>query len=218
MVQAIMEGRKSQTRRVVKPQPSPEAFAFSYGKVLDGSMRPILCVHKKNPQAKSLPLVDRIELQFGKLGDVLWVRETWAVAGARIRYKADADWTDEEKDLGETAQWKPSIHMPKAACRIFLQVKSVRVERLQDISEKDSKAEGISEVDPDPVIYNNYVFNVKNAMWPGYGSITKTYGFTNPRDSFRSLWESINGHESWVINPWVWVVEFERIEKPENFK
>lgn len=210
MVQAIMEGRKSQTRREVNfPMVWPDLLEELHSKLV-----------VKGKEVFDLSGENRMTLRdrFGKPGDVLWVCETWAVAGARIRYKADADWTDEEKDLGETAQWKPSIHMPKAACRIFLQVKSVRVERLKDISEKDAIAEGISEVDPDPIIYNNYVFNVKNAMWPGYGSITKTYGFTNPRDSFRSLWESINGHESWVINPWVWVVEFERIEKPENFK
>ena len=219
MVQAILEGRKTQTRREVKPQPSADTFAFSFGKVLDGSERRVLCMHKQNPVKDKLPIVDSMQLPYGEPGDVLWVRETWAVAGARTRYKADHDWTDEEIELGETAQWKPSIHMPKSACRIFLEVVSVRVERLQDISEADAKQEGISIVDQNPVnIYNNYVFNVKNAMWPGYGSITKTYGFTNPKDSFHSLWESINGHQSWVINPWVWVVEFKQIEKPENFK
>lgn len=154
---------------------------------------------------------------YGQPDDVLWVRENFAVAGARTRYIADYDWTDEEKRLGETAKWKPSIYMPKDACRIFLKVVSVRVERLQDISEADAKAEGICIVDNEPVLYNNYLHNTKNAMWPGYGSISKTYGFTNPKDSFHSLWESINGIESWAINPWVWVVEFEKIEKPENF-
>lgn len=80
-------------------------------------------------------------------------------------------------------KWKPGIHMPKEACRIFLKVTEVKVESLQDISQEDAKAEGVLRV-----------------------------------DLFRDLWKSINGPESWESNPWVWVISFERIKKPENFK
>lgn len=164
--------------------------------------------------------------RFGKPGDVLWVRETWAVAGARIRYKADANWTDEEKDLGETAQWKPSIHMPKSACRIFLQVKSVRVERLQDISEKDILSEGVRVPVSNKSTENNRVvfeLGVKNKAIDFLPKGTMS-GIVKPTSKdflfafWAELWCNINGRESWEENPWVWVVEFERIEKPENFK
>ena len=217
MVQAILEGWKTQTRRVCKHQ------FWSHMELVDVNKNQII------------EKVDRnVSCLYGQSGDVLWVRETWLQVMRDHAHDLLEGWrdrdlfirkTDVHEDWIEYAKekygykWKPSIHMPKPACRIFLEVVSVRVERLQDISEADAKQEGISIVDQNPVnIYNNYVFNVKNAMWPGYGSITKTYGFTNPKDSFHSLWESINGHQSWVANPWVWVVEFKQIEKPENFK
>jgi len=204
MVQAILEGRKTQARREVN-------FCEVWPDLLEDLHKKL---EVKGKEVFNLAGEHQFNLRdrFGKPGDVLWVRECFYPAtNAPFIYKADG-WVGDKT-------WKPSIHMPKSACRIFLEVVSVRVERLQDISEADAKQEGISIVDQNPVsIYNNYVFNVKNAMWPGYGSITKTYGFTNPKDSFHSLWESINGHQSWVVNPWVWVVEFKRIEKPENFK
>ncbi|MDO8997221.1 MAG: hypothetical protein Q7U77_11390 [Sediminibacterium sp.] len=176
MVQAIIEGRKSMTRRVVKPQPSETGVsAFNDG---------------EHPQMKC---------PYGQVGDILWVRESF-ISGYEcdegsfntdedgeyipvLKYKADResfDWYDGNSDFPcEKIPWKPSIHMPKSACRIFLKITNVRVERLQDISEEDAIAEGIA--------------------------------------SFKSLWQSINGEKSWDDNPWVWVIEFERIEKPENF-
>jgi hypothetical protein len=109
--------------------------------------------------------------------------------------------------------------MPKSACRIWLRVKSVRVERLQDISEDDACEEGIeikTMPNGDGGDYNcyprNYMISEKDAEgWPYF----KEEEYIK---SFQSLWQSINGHQSWALNPWVWVVEFERIEtKPEGF-
>jgi hypothetical protein len=101
--------------------------------------------------------------------------------------------------------------MPKEAARIWLQITDVKAERLQDISEEDAIAEGICCVDDSPVLYENYLFNKKKAMWPGFGNITKTYGFTNPYHSFRSLIEKINGAQSWDANPWVWAIKYKVI-------
>jgi hypothetical protein len=95
------------------------------------------------------------------------------------------------EDKKVKVKWKPSIFMPKQACRLFLQVKNIRVERLQDISRGDAMAEGC----PFP--------NMQKGP--------------NPVGWFHDLWHKINGPTSWVKNPWVWVIEFEKIEKPENF-
>ena len=96
---------------------------------------------------------------------------------------------------GRSYKWKPSIHMPKAACRLWLKVKAVRVERLRDISEEDAKAEG-----------------AKAAPLPDLGNTWHTH-----KQGFEYLWQSINGAQSFLANPWVWVIEFERCEKPDNF-
>jgi hypothetical protein len=182
MVQAILEGRKTQTRRVVKKI------------TLDKSMDLIL---------KQCP--------YGQPGDILWVRETFGsgVSG-KVYYKADKGLVDQL-----VIHWKPSIHMPYEACRLFLRIKSVRMERLHDISYDDAIAEGIEVLtcpNADAGDYNcyprNYMTdNAKSDGWPYF----KDEEYTK---SFASLWQSINGTESWDANPWVWVVEFERIEKP----
>jgi hypothetical protein len=181
MVQAILDGRKTQTRRVIKPQPldvvTYAVQRFWYPEVIKCSY---------------------------EVGDVLWVRETFTNSEEYpfIFYKADAD------DV--SIKWKPSIFMPKEACRLFLQVKSVRVELLQEITEEDAIAEGIKPSEDFAGLYFLYG-STKN-----YGRITRT-DYVDPIKSFHSLWLSINGPTSWVKNPWVWVIEFEKIEKPENF-
>jgi len=187
MVQAILEGRKTQTRRVVKSQPRNCTEERFYNEEQPTYLCP-----------------------YGQAGDVIWVRETWSHTSQLnlnpeddnygFVYKADGqDWED-----FDGWNWKPSIHMPFAAARIFLRVKSVRVERLQDISERDAIAEGIER---NPIangdgetVYKSYITGVYTCY---------------PYVSFRTLWQSINGPESWVANPWVWVVEFERITKEE---
>lgn len=106
-----------------------------------------------------------------------------------------------------TGKWKPSIHMPKDACRLFLQIKSIRVQRLNDISQSDARAEGVI----------TSIKKHKPAIINQYGPNPDVEIETTPKFEFRALWHKINGPTSWVNNLWVWVIEFERIEKPHNF-
>lgn len=181
MVRAIIEGRKTVTRRVVKPQPD-----------FLGSMT------APNTPFKTLGagLHGQIVCPYGQPGDRLWVRETFAVYGdekmAAIHYRADRPHHVGQKGMG----YKPSIHMPRWACRILLEITAVRVERLQEISEAQARAEGVQQ-DSDG--------------WFDYQA-PSTQCCTSAVESFRTLWSSINGTESWTANPWVWVVEFKRVE------
>ena len=170
MVRAILEGRKTVTRRVVKPQPD-----------FLGSMTDPTTPFK----TLGAGLHGQIVCPYGKPGDRLWVRETFAVYGdekmAAIHYRADRPHHVGQKGMG----YKPSIHMPRWASRILLEITAVRVERLQDINRGDAMAEGC----PFPNM----------AAGP------------DPRQWFAELWQEINGAESWAANPWVWVVEFNRV-------
>lgn len=184
MVRAILEGRKTQTRRVVKPQPSePVTWGCIGGKgfgFIAGD--------------------EMLRCPYGVPGDRLWVRESfsydarwryewWQETGERpdIWYWADGNPTD-----GDWTKPKPSIHMPRSASRITLEVKSVRVERLQDITPEDAEAEGIDEF-------------MREKKLGGY--------YTT---AFSRLWESINGPGSWEQNPWVWVIEFSKEGKGDE--
>lgn len=185
MVQAILDGRKTMTRRVIKPQPDEDGLA---------KFLPTRQWHDTDARVYKCP--------YGKPGDILWVRETFANLNADFPtnpkcyvYKAD----DLQGNSYGPVTWKPSIHIPKEACRLFLKVTDVRVERLQEISEDDAKAEGIEKMSG---YYRDYLNRGGNLP---------------PYASFQSLWQSINGPESWDANPWVWVIQFERIQKPENF-
>lgn len=185
MVQAILEGRKTTTRRIIKVNNSLEFMGFKEGKALLGKG---CCIHE-TIKAPYMP------------GDILYVRETWGISnslGDFARNNRTAEYVykagyskgeripmvrEQEKNLGV---WKPSIHMPKDVARIFLKVTSARVERLQDITEDGIRAEGITE------------------EWPPHAM-----------DKFRKLWDSTTKEYRWETNPWVWVIEFERIEKSE---
>lgn len=158
MVQAILDGRKTQTRRIVKPQPPYDEHEV-------------------------------ITCPYGHAGDVLWVRETWQPSSsvAYVHFKADC------RDGDPGKGWKPSIHMPKDACRLFLLITSVRLERLQSITRQDAAAEGVC-------IEN------EAERFPGY-QIHRW-----PEENFQTLWENINGEQSWRDNPWVWVIEFQKME------
>lgn len=184
MVKAILEGRKTQTRREVKPQPEWDQLDVHNGKLM-----------RKGGGVPSW-YETGIKCPYGKPGDILWVRETYGrgVSG-KYYYKTDESFVDQL-----VLAWKPSIHMPKAACRIFLKVKSVRVERLQDITPIDAAQEGI-EIDTRQVSVVRHWLDYQNK----YKSCTTAVG------SFMSLWKFINGPESWDANPWVWVIEFEVI-------
>ena len=190
MVRALLAGTKTQTRRIVK------ARDLEWMDVHQGLREP--------DNAERCPC--------GQPGDCIWVRESWSpdppdvdgwgytawagcregqIAGVPERFRHPrfcnyaADW------LHGPIRWTPSIHMPRWASRITLEVTGVRVERLQDISEADAQAEGWTrrpEVSTDPQVH-------KEAA----------------RDWFMDLWESINGPGSWDENPWVWVIEFRRL-------
>jgi hypothetical protein len=188
MVRVILEGRKTLTRRIVKGTAlewlAPDMFTPEFV----GNPENFLC-------------------PFGNSGDVLWVRETFNADhelidnGSKIYYAADYKGSKERKDL--TGFWSPSIHMPFKAARIFLRIKSVRVEQLQDITEVDAIAEGIQILEPDEAYFD-------------YKEEAGSYA--TARGSFTSLWEKINGESSWNANPWVWVIKFERISKEEALK
>lgn len=188
MVQAILEGRKTQIRRVTKMQPGEgEGYEdlgngeFAY--ISNGGMSvPYTC-------------------PYGQVGDILWIRESFSKVEFKDKpilylFKANPD--------HQSMKWKPSIHMPKVAARIWLRITNVRVERLQDISEEDAKAEGIDE------LFDSSV----EERWKNYGLEPYNKPLNNPASSFMTLWWRINGMDNWDANPWVWVIEFERIEKP----
>ena len=187
MVRAIMDGRKTQTRRLVKgiPLHSP------YFEVVDGV--PMVC--DDNGDWYPATCFSRIQT-----GDVLWVRETWNGIKLGQRGKEETTYwyrADEDEDhLNPDNKWRPSIHMPREAARLFLLVTDVRMERLQDISLLDVKAEGI-------MIEEDDEFDVEMSQE------------AMERFEFERLWDTTVKpadllRYGWDVNPWVWVIEFER--------
>lgn len=181
MVRAILDGRKTQTRRVVK---------MGRWRLADG-------VEEFAP-----PLTD---CPYGAPGDRLWVRETWAAhrhedslpprdCSREVRFYFECH-KRQHGSNPRIGKWRPSIHMPRWHSRITMAITSVRVERLNDISEADAIAEGILK---------------SGDGWRGADGLP---WFASPVGAYRSLWESINGAGSWDANPWVWVVEFKRVEQ-----
>lgn len=204
MVQAVLDGRKTQTRRVIKKQPDLKRHRqIKRAVILDGKSRETW-IYDDGVSLRQ----DSVKCPYGQPGDVLWVRETFVSYNVPVKHPK-VDEIEYEYKADETPvkfRWKPGIHMPKAACRIFLKVKSVRVERLQDISETDAIDEGIEREPGLPFV----------VRWKDYLNTDEELEF--PESSFSTLWKSINGSESWDANPWVWVIEFERIERPSGFQ
>lgn len=190
MVQGIKKNIKKQTRRAIKFPLKSKTHHISVG------------------EGKEAPHVSFAPVQ---TGDILWVRETWAEFGqAPFLYKASLSEEELKAFRSLLLKWKPSIFMPKEAARIFLKVTNVRAERLQDISEDDAIAEGILRI--------KKAYRGGTAYYDYSGKQTPaSYNFDSPIASFKTLWQSINGRESWEANPWVWVYEFEQIEKPKDF-
>lgn len=212
MVQAILENRKTQTRRVIKNISIEENKhgSFNYkAKGFGGTNIP-----KEDLSCDFLGISSLCKYN---IGDILWVRESFhyvldseTLDFLNYDYKADREY------YNKTGKWKPSIHMPKDACRLFLQIKDRRVERLLDISEKDAKAEGIRFYYDEVLQSNRYKHYVYDSS--GYGNPEVDYPCASQANhSFFSLWVKINGQQSFESNPWVWVIEFERIDKPDNF-
>lgn len=229
MVQAILSGRKTQTRRIIKDK---TLKGFEIGEQLGE------CFSINEPRSKSCSYIKSF-CPFGKIGDHLWIRETFIqgydmtllvdegddVNAVSIIYKADGKELYREctKEIAENwGEWscdgdgdpvfKPSIHMPRWASRILLEITNIQVERLNDISEADAIAEGVEPVSvPDYVPVDGGYTKANRAMWKGYQKNERAYRDT-AKDSFMSLWQSVYGADSWVANPWVWVVEFKVIE------
>jgi len=199
MVRAILGGHKTQTRRIVKPQPS-DTFLPQIGEYQrtltdrkDGEQFPDSVVRfGASDENEDYPC------PYGQPGDRLWVRETFRqifLTPAIFQYRAD-NGIDADHPL--SPKWKPSIFCTRAASRITLEITAVRIERLNEISEADARAEGC----PLDHLGNHYDPPPKEVdSWQGYG-----------RYSYSLLWSKINGPGSWDANPWVWVIEFRRVK------
>lgn len=184
MVRATLADLKTQTRRVINPQPTdwttlPDGYATNWP-----------CVNKRGFAAAQ-------DCPYGGVGGLLWVREKWqhhpeagmtygdvGIPSDAVCYAADLT----AQEVSDSGRWRPSIHMPRWASRITLRITGVRVERVQDISEADARAEGFT------------VDDVIRAKLP------------SARDCYRYLWDELNAERGygWDANPWVWVIEFER--------
>ncbi|MEN4566151.1 hypothetical protein [Pantoea agglomerans] len=205
MVRAVLEGRKTQTRRIMRVQPESNQFG----------LRRIIASAKRSDTGKyhwtesnatgnhirSAPF----SCPFGAIGDRLWVRESfyehghwqgggydpedsYFVSDKQVLYPADGIKRPAERKREDFWRSSPSIHMPRWASRITLEITGVRVERLRDLSEQDAKSEG--------------VMPPAGGVLPGW----------EHRINFRDLWMSIYGADNWEANPWVWVIEFKRVE------
>lgn len=196
MAQGCHEGWKTQTRRVVKVQSGPDVLSF---RKHDNEWLPV--ISGVNGDAETRGDVSlRVSCPYGSPGDRLWVRETWGTDGFTedyvknkrvdyLRYRAGYKWFNRPK-------WRPSIHMPRWACRTILEITNVRVERLQDISEEDAKAEGVDER-----------FEMNIADFVHNKPIKPSY-----RIGFKHLWDSIaKPGERWQDDPWVWVIGFKKV-------
>lgn len=191
MVRALIAGNKTQTRRIIKRQPSVavehNGWPVEIARLESGAWG--LChggvVHEC---VGCCP--------FGDIGDRLWVREAFRRHDGFVTYRADC--TDVFNATYGRGFWTPSIHMPRAASRITLEITAVRVERLNDITEEDAKTEGA---------------DAPSGRLGGYPApwATSKPGPLNYRDSYRRLWDSINGKGSWAKNPWVWRIAFRKV-------
>lgn len=192
MVRALLDGSKTQTRRALRVQPL-DVLPMEGDKA--GCQWVGLMTRDPAPKGTVF------RCKFGVPGDLLWVRETWYCDDYRVQ-KGPYLEVDGARELtvyfadnprpyeAEQPIWRPSIHMPCWASRILLEIVSVRVERLQDISEADARAEGT----------------------PGGHSAIQDYPYAaTPIEHYRWLWDLINGASRWDANPWVWVVEFKRV-------
>lgn len=197
MVRALLNGNKTQTRRPIKPRP-----LWVYGGKVP--------VRTEDADPKG-----EIRCPFGQVGDQIWVRETFRLfdhsdeCGASAHcscppsgtpiYRADFD--DAE------SKWTPSIHMPRWASRILLEITNIRVQQLQDISEQDAISEGVNS--DTAIEQDDFGQWCGGVAWRNYLESEADYDCVSARDSFTTLWESLYGN--WDENPWVWVIEFKRI-------
>ena len=221
MVRAILDGRKTQTRRIMKPQPEPCPRGGHWWP--SNVFKTMLHVEDEMQNGKGGwgGLVGDA-CPFGDVGDRIWVRETFQgplvheelfeeysaypekfETPEYCEYAADGGVRPEYCDLDDNLRhgWRPSIHMPRWASRILLEITNVRVERLNAISEEDAEAEGI---DMEALYDSQDCYDcIADHNMTGRPTVT---------GAFKYLWESIYGAENWLANPWVWVIEFKHVE------
>jgi len=218
MVKAILKEQKTQTRRVIKdganrtPQNIEREKFYKMVNALNNKPFFGAGFYKDSDvfECKGEILTDAVYFKCPyKPGDVLYVKETWGKdENGEYVYRTNYGTTENDSFPPSMFKWKPSIHMPREAARIFLKVTNVRVERLQDITEEDAIAEGISWLDEACYSNNGWTPTLYD---PDSG------GSPVFRDGFAALWDNLNAKRgySWESNPWVWVYEFERISKDE---
>ncbi|EAN0642063.1 hypothetical protein ID436_004132 [Salmonella enterica] len=205
MVRAILDGKKTQTRRIMAIQ--PEHSELGLRRVIDSKNgRDNGKYFWSQSDARGLKMRSKVfGCPYGEVGDRIWVRETYQgplfdyehmesyledsskfYKPEFCVYRADGKPAPEFYDADDNLHcgWRPSIHMPRWASRLTLEITGVRVERLNSITESDAEAEGVTDT--------------------GFGDLLV--------DGYRYLWKSIYGEESWAANPWVWVIEFKRVE------
>lgn len=218
MVRAILDGRKTQTRRALKIQPTIIRDPFP----TTDDVKHIFRFKQSTGIYQCLGMQNLIDTcKFGKVGDRFWVRETWQHSNhpfghldqdCSIFYRADY-WDDphgmdgEKSPEGKYRDWKPSIHMPRWASRIDLEITGVRVERLQDISEADAIAEGAKLFDNIPI----GTPGPRPARWSMENPTNTDQCLSTAKWAFANFFQKINGGDAWNDNPWVWVIEFKRI-------
>ncbi|WP_106731440.1 hypothetical protein [Klebsiella pneumoniae] len=189
MVRALLDGRKTQTRRIIK---DCTVGSDQISKFIQIEKKFIGCY------PEDVPELIRECCPYGVPGDRIWVREAFASGlstKSTLAYRATHKREDLEDGFYDTIKWTPSIHMPRWASRILLEITGVRVERLNAISQADAIAEGAPP------------------SHPSIDCVSQEYGFPDfSRSWFGQTWQHIYGEESWDANPWVWVISFERIE------
>lgn len=199
MVRALLAGTKTQTRRMVKPQPEKQ-------RPRDAT------VHTLDDEGETCGIYDRqrgrdIRCLYGRPGDRLWVRETHYFIGetGEVFYRATGD-SNKSPPLQWSGKWRSSIHMARRHSRITLEITGVRVERLQEISDEDAIAEGIMKIGT-----WDYFGEQRPAWWYEPAEVDRC-SMQEASTAYLGLWDSINGAGSWEANPWVWIIEFRKIE------
>ncbi|UGQ37929.1 hypothetical protein LSO07_08630 [Janthinobacterium sp. PLB04] len=197
MVRALLDGSKKQTRRIMKPQPVPipgEPGKHWWPSNAAQSMMRVEDGFQKHPG------IFDDACPHGQPGNRIWVRETFCLDDDGHEewpvFRADGAKLPQRQPTRKPARWTPSIHMPRAASRILLEIVSVRVERLNDCSEADALAEGVKAEPCDHVRLS-----------------CEEIGCCGPtaKGMYAALWDHINGAGAWADNPWVWVIEFKRV-------
>lgn len=239
MVRAILDGHKTQTRRVVKFPEVPTSRGEWKPSMLGGPTTMRTVNGMLTVDVPPFPVVTHsitgktFACPHGQAGNRLWVRETWKYRGwsedgdPLIEFAADGktlwaqppeEWEDRLEEVWATLsepenfkldnraadrKWRPSIHMPRWASRLTLDLVKVRLERLQDISPADAEAEGMFE--------RHAVGDDMHDQWT-WQNVPGTHRYGSPVEAYEALWESVNGKGSWKANPLVWVEEFKRVK------